>query len=325
MRYCVIDDRGIGRTCGERSSSDLHIADSVGTGGANRRDDVRVVQSLLNVAYDRLRTPPRTIPVDGFAGPDTLAAIRQFQRAELGSDDGLVDPAGTTIARLNVVASAPPRMAASARAASLQPASRAALDAVPLARTWVEHALTHLRLLIEPGAWRGGLEIRSERFHTVNTHFHLDRNAGSARAAIALLITVFERIEQVFAVAPSLFRDGGGSGQYPVAETPLGGFHLREPALRAITFRSGFAACGPNTRAALLLHASAHFVGDVWEIGHFALEFPAPEGIAQEGGLRNYRELTPAEALRNASSYTAFAIHAATGRDERFGARDTSA
>jgi hypothetical protein len=31
----------------------------------------------------------------------------------------------------------------------------------------------------------------------------------------------------------------------------------------------------------------------------------------------------PAEALCNASSYAAFAVHAATGGDQRFGARNT--
>src|SRR5262249_59729103 len=108
-----------------------------------------------------------------------------------------------------------------------------------------------------------------------------------------------------------------------VVEAPLGALSVEDPALCTITFRPGFAGCGPNTRAALILHSCAHFVGEADEIEHFALEVPAPEGAPHERGGRNYRELTPAEALRNASSYAAFAIHAATGSDQRFGARDT--
>ena len=319
MKYCVVDDSGIGRTRAERPSGDLLIADAVGTGCSNRRDDVLVVQSLLNVAYARVRVPPRTIPVTGVVDADTQTAIVQFQRAQLGGSDGRVDPGGATLARLNAVAAGLPRSTASARYSSLLSPVAAALDATPLARGWAADARAHLELLLASRTL--GRSTRS--LATVNTHFHLDRDATRSREAISRLIDVFGRIEGVLDAAAEVFREGGPMVESPVVEAPLGALHESDPVLRTITFRPGFAECGRNTRAALILHACAHFVGDADEIAHFALEFPAPDGAPHELGARNYCQLTPAEALCNASSYAAFAIHAATGSDQRFGARNT--
>jgi hypothetical protein len=319
MKYCVVDDRGVGRTRAERPSGDLLIGDAVGAGCSNRRDDVLVVQSLLNVAYARVRIPPRTIPVTGMIDADTQAAIFQFQRAQLGGGDGSIDPGGATLRRLNAVAAGPPRSTASARQSCVPSPMAAALDATPLARGWAGEARGHLQVL----AASDTLVRSSPRLATVNTHFHLDRNATGTREAISRLIDVFGRIEGVLDAAREVFCEGGPMVESPVVEAPLGALHASDPALRIITFRPGFAECGRNTRAALILHACAHFVGDADEIAHFALEFPAPDGAPHERGARNYYELTPAEALCNASSYAAFAIHAASGSDQRFGARDT--
>jgi hypothetical protein len=321
MRYCVVDDDCIGRTRDDRPCGDLLIADAVGPGCANRRDDVLVVQSLLNVAYARIRVPPRTIPVDGIVDADTHAALLHFQRSQLGGGDGRVEPDGRTLIRLNAVAAGPPRSAGTARAACVPSPLEVALDAAGLARSWAADARRHLLPLLDAPArrrWR-----TAARLATVNTHFHLDRDAAGAGEALASLESIFARIEQVLDAANDVLREGAPLTGSPVVEVPLGAFRSADAAVRAITIRPGFGSCGPNTRAALILHACAHFVGDADEIGHFALEFPAPDGAPHERGGRNYRELRPAEALRNAASYAAFAIHAATGSDQRFGARDT--
>jgi peptidoglycan hydrolase-like protein with peptidoglycan-binding domain len=316
MRYCVVDDRCIGRTMEGRPSGDLLIAADVGAGCPNRRDDVLVVQSLLNVAYARIRVPSRTIAVDGIVGSETNAALLHFQRAHFGGGDGRVEAAGRTLARLNAVAAGPPRRSGTARAASLPSPLDLALDAAALARRWAADARAHLVPLLDASTLRRRMDLA-----TVNTHFHLDRDVSGGREAVSRMLEVFARIEQVLAAAADVFREGATLIGSPVVETPLGAFDAADPGRRAITFRPGLTSYGPNTRAALILHACTHFVGD--EIEHFALEFPAPDGAPHERGSRNYRELTPAEALCNAASYTAFAIHAATGSDQRFGARDT--
>jgi hypothetical protein len=71
------------------------IRGSVGKRGLNANDDVRTVQSLLN----KHRTVPyRLLKVDGINGPETEAAIEEFQRrvVKLANPDGRVDPASTT-------------------------------------------------------------------------------------------------------------------------------------------------------------------------------------------------------------------------------------
>ena len=157
----------------------------------------------------------------------------------------------------------------------------------------------------------------------MNTHFHLDRDASGSRDAVRRMLEVFARIEQVLAAAADVFREGATLAALPSWRRRSARSTRATPAAARSRSGPGSTSYGPNTRAALILHACAHFVGETDEIEHFALEFPAPDGAPHERGSRNYRELTPAEALCNAASYTAFAIHAATGSDQRFGARDT--
>jgi len=82
------------------------LSGSVGNGGANSRDDVIAVQSLLASHGFKLGRP------DGIVGPKTLRAIRSFQQPFMRTPDGRVDPDGLTWRRLSakptVPASKPP-------------------------------------------------------------------------------------------------------------------------------------------------------------------------------------------------------------------------
>ena len=81
----------------------MSITKSVGKGGANLKNDVMVVQTLLNKAGgpNGGATPP--LMVDGLCGPMTTTAIRTFQLRWFGpaGADSRVDPNGRTLARLN--------------------------------------------------------------------------------------------------------------------------------------------------------------------------------------------------------------------------------
>jgi len=77
----------------------LRITYSVGAGGVNRPADVMTVQTLLNGAV-----PPAGLEIDGFAGPVTIAAIKQFQSTLIRTPDGRVDPDGRTLNELNLAA-----------------------------------------------------------------------------------------------------------------------------------------------------------------------------------------------------------------------------
>jgi hypothetical protein len=72
------------------------IGASVGRGGANLPDDVRIVQTLLNV---RLTTSASPLVVDGVCSPPTISAIESVQSSFLHfqNPDGRVDPDGATL------------------------------------------------------------------------------------------------------------------------------------------------------------------------------------------------------------------------------------
>jgi len=80
------------------------ISGSVGQGGKNNLDDVKVVQSLLNsVPPAQGGASPRLV-TDGKAGSKTVQAISRFQTNQLGHSDGRVDPGKTTFNKLVALA-----------------------------------------------------------------------------------------------------------------------------------------------------------------------------------------------------------------------------
>jgi peptidoglycan hydrolase-like protein with peptidoglycan-binding domain len=74
--------------------SEARILGSVGSGGDNRPDDVRVVQDLLN------RAAGAGLDVDGDCGPKTVGAITEYQKGFTRRPDGRVDPEGLTLRKL---------------------------------------------------------------------------------------------------------------------------------------------------------------------------------------------------------------------------------
>lgn len=77
------------------------ISRAVGRGVTNpNKSDVLLVQQLLN---QHRRPPLRPIDEDGKTGPDTIAAIEDFQRrvVKMTKPDGRVDPGGTTLKALS--------------------------------------------------------------------------------------------------------------------------------------------------------------------------------------------------------------------------------
>ena len=72
------------------------IMNTVGRQGANRQDDVRVIQGLLNNFARRLGAP--VLIVDGRAGDRTIATIKLFQQkvVNMALPNGQVEPGGLT-------------------------------------------------------------------------------------------------------------------------------------------------------------------------------------------------------------------------------------
>jgi hypothetical protein len=99
-----------------------NISDSVGRGGANRPEDVRIVQELLN---QHTSPPQQPLEVDGAVGPKTIAAIEAFQRnvVNMAHPDGRVDPGGRTFAALAGSSPAPSPAPSADSSSGLPPVS----------------------------------------------------------------------------------------------------------------------------------------------------------------------------------------------------------
>ena len=75
----------------------MEITGSVGMGCVNNRNDVLVVQDALKKkAFPELA-------VDGIIGPQTISAIRTFQRKFLRQPDGIISVGGTTAQQVSIL------------------------------------------------------------------------------------------------------------------------------------------------------------------------------------------------------------------------------
>lgn len=86
----------------------VSISATVGRQGRNVPQDVVIVQRLLQ---------QQGMPVgraDGQCGPRTIGAIQNFQAGFLKYPDGLVEPGGRTLQRLNLITFRPPTTSATA-------------------------------------------------------------------------------------------------------------------------------------------------------------------------------------------------------------------
>ncbi|MBI3407631.1 MAG: hypothetical protein HY040_04655 [Planctomycetes bacterium] len=88
------------------------ISAAVGAGGVNLREDVRVIQEMLNQVPDGEGGPSPLLDTDSVVGPLTIGAIRNFQKRQVGFNDGRVDTNNVTINKLNTFDRTPASSAA---------------------------------------------------------------------------------------------------------------------------------------------------------------------------------------------------------------------
>jgi len=77
--------------------TDHPIRGSVGVGGNNISDDVKIVQQFLNALSPLEGGPGEMLKVDGIVGPKTTTSITKYQTKVLGWADSRIDPHGKTI------------------------------------------------------------------------------------------------------------------------------------------------------------------------------------------------------------------------------------
>ncbi|CAI3945976.1 Chitinase [Commensalibacter communis] len=72
-----------------------NINQTVGLGGVNDPQDVSIIQALLQ------QQGAKNLKIDGIYGPNTLKAIKEFQKQFLTHPDGIVSPGKKTLEQLN--------------------------------------------------------------------------------------------------------------------------------------------------------------------------------------------------------------------------------
>jgi len=81
----------------------LRLAGSVGSGKANHKKDVKLVQALLNV--NLRRECSMELEISGKCDNDTSVAISEFQQyvLKMSGPDGWVGPSGGTFRKLRAI------------------------------------------------------------------------------------------------------------------------------------------------------------------------------------------------------------------------------
>ena len=199
-----------------------------GFGARNLSDDVKTIQEALNqVALQG--EPGGPIPflkVDGIKGPKTQAAILDFQRKQVKdiNADGLIEPEGKTLLRLNALVAPVSKFDLNAKLAA----------ALPLVRMSLAAAISNMTAIITSGPVPAGpAAVAADQ---LKRHFKLDTLSASDQSAGRL--NLFETYtEMAFVVnQPELFNMFGAIDAFDVDPndakiaftTPLGVF---EPPL----------------------------------------------------------------------------------------------
>ncbi len=78
------------------------IKQSVGTGGANQKIDVKIIQAALNLSRSSAFQLTEKLSIDGSIGKKTVSAIEHYQASvvKMHRPDGRIDPHGNTLRHL---------------------------------------------------------------------------------------------------------------------------------------------------------------------------------------------------------------------------------
>jgi hypothetical protein len=279
----------------------------------NLPDDVKTIQEALNQVTVK-GLPGGPIPflvVDGVKGPKTQAAILKFQQVQVKSinPDGLVEPGGKTILRLNELVAPISKFDLNAKLATALPILRAGLAA----------AIRNVTLVITNGPGTPGPSAIAE--DRLNRHFALNTTDASGQSNGR--VNLFETYSEMALVInqPDLFNMFGAIDAFDVdpanakiALTNAQG--VFEPAFKngapnpERNIRLGLGFFAPNVTnefaAFILLHELSHFTGR-----------RDGELIVDNGrGWFDDTFIVPLNAnqrLLNADSYASFAEECRTG------------
>jgi len=191
-------------------SGPIRISKPVGQGGLARNlaEDVKTIQAALNqVTVKGFPGGPMPFLVeDGIKGPKTQAAILNFQKVQVKSinPDGLIEPTGKSLLRLNELVAPVSKFDLNAKLAV----------ALPLARASLAAAIRDISAVITNG--NGGFGPAGSAADRLNRHFALDRADASTQTNGR--VTLFETYSEMALVLnrPDLFNMFGAIDAFDV-------------------------------------------------------------------------------------------------------------
>jgi hypothetical protein len=305
--------------------------------------EVSELQSKLNA------NGPTFLPrlaVDSIFGPRTDARVREFQRLSGLQVDGIVGPntraaldrrsptpnpadAADLIHCTNFprpaprtsLLSSPGLLASLAPVAPPPPPSplAEALVRKSEAQKWVGKSVNALNIvltLMRTGLKADFLKLATmEETTALNTHFKLDRSPNPLQF-VSSLLQIYNLISICINNSNKLWVEDL-SNLNDFANAVLGGFFEQQDAFRGrIRFCPNFTGKGIRFQTMVIIHEASHFVGRQPKIVHFASELPGPNGTPVDSS-KNYVQLSPDEAARNAYSYAQFSLHMEMRTDHR--------
>jgi len=288
------------------------ITASVGLNGTNVPQDVKIVQELLNKVPPEKGGAVPALKVDGLAWTKTTNAIKKFQKESLNFKwpDGRIDPKGKTFQALNAFdqpAPPPPGPAQKdpkTEAEAVKPQSVAWAMAAQAMLAFYD--VLKLKQTLDPLGDKAFIKS------ALDTHFHLNKLPALEAQFLTSIKFNYTRVVGALASSATIFRSRSKAeavsdkGVDKKTGIPYPAYTFFN---QSINFTESFAQFGPLCRAAMVLHEPVHYVdalandkNDFYEHG--------PE----------YAQLTPQQAIHNASSYVAFAQHVFYRKDVRYGA-----
>ena len=308
----------VGLPASRNGSGPIAISKPVGQGGTARNlpEDVRTIQDALNQVTVKgfAGGPMPLLAVDGIKGPKTQAAIFNFQKVQVKSinPDGLVEPGGKTILRLNELVAPVSKYDLNAKLATALPLVRAALLA----------AIQNLTTVITNGPGTPLTAVADDR---LNRHFAFSTTdaAGQSNGRVNLWETYSEM--SLVINRPDLFEMFGAidafdvdPGNAKIALTNAQG--VFEPAIKdgapnpARNIRLGLGFFAPTVTddfaAYILLHELAHFTGR--RDGELIVD--NGRGWFDDTFIR---PLNAEQRLLNADSYASFAHECRTNSSDK--------
>jgi hypothetical protein len=165
----------------------VRIADSVGLGGRNHRSDTWAVQTLL-IKVRKSRGEP-AIGLDGAVGPETIGAIKKFQKEQFGwpTPDGRIDPSGMTLKHLNLLtdSSGPAQVL-------LEPVIEKRVD------RWAVRIGADGQIFVQPGDWLSKYSAAVDgNFYTIWPYMRLNQDGQFIAIANPNLIHVGESLYHI--------------------------------------------------------------------------------------------------------------------------------